>query len=466
MARETIRWPRRVEALNRARTRIRAHPARHRVAWWLLASVLIASVTIASIPTRETTPASAGSGLVPSPPSKTAQGSAETEADGAVLAPSALAGLPATPSGTRDRMELTVRRGDTLTDILRRAGLETAAVVRALAGNPDAQPLHTLLPGQRLHVERDGSRLIELLYQPDPGESLRLTYANDGYTLERETRHLETRLAYVSGTIRSSLFEDGQEAGLSDALIMRLVEIFGWDIDFALDLRTGDSFAVVYEEMYWQGQKVADGRILAAEFANQGRVLRAIGHRDAAGVTRYYTPQGESMRRQFLRTPVEFSRITSRYTQARFHPILQTWRAHRGVDYAAPSGTPVRATASGRVIELGWNGGYGKTVVLRHGNTYRTLYAHLSRYAPGLRVGSHVEQGQIIGYVGSTGLATGPHLHYEFLVNGEHRDPLRYNFPAAAPIPASERAEFERNADAWIAKLALISRNIKVASSE
>ena len=327
--------------------------------------------------------------------------------------------------------------------------------------------LYQIRPGQPLRLRADASgRLQELSLDMDLTETLRLVRARSQFNVIKDTRQLETRIAHVTGTIESSLFEDGQEAGLADALIMQVVEIFGWDIDFALDLRRGDSFSVVHEEKYWQGQKIAEGPILAAEFVSQGKAYRAIGYRDANGAASYYTPEGMSMRRQFLRTPVEFSRITSRFSSGRFHPILKTRRAHTGVDYGAPVGTPVRATSTGRILSLGLKGGYGQCVVIRHGGAYSTLYAHLSRFNANLRVGSYVEQGQVIGYVGKTGLATGPHLHYEFQVNGEHRNPLTYKFPGSTPIAAENRQDFERTSQTRMAQLDLIGRNTQVASGK
>ena len=279
-----------------------------------------------------------------------------------------------------------------------------------------------------------------------------------------DAAHIETRHAYVSGSIETSLFEDGQHAGLSDALILKLVEIFGWDIDFALGVKPGDSFAVIHEERYWMGQKVGDGPILAAEFVNRGKLYHALGYKDRSGATSYYELDGVSKKKRFLRTPIEFSRISSRYTDAatRFHPILKILTVHRGVDYAAPAGTPIRASASGRIADtddiksLQPNGGYGNAIVIKHDAAYSTLYAHLSRFAPNIRVGSYVEQGQIIGYVGKTGLATGPHLHYEFHVRGVHRDPLQFRF-AGNTIPALERPAFFAQVQPLIAQLKLIT---------
>lgn len=299
-----------------------------------------------------------------------------------------------------------------------------------------------------------------LLVGLQPEAALRALVASD--TTPKERPGYELRVARVAGTIDRSLFDDGQDAGLSDRLIMELAEIFGWDIDFVVDLRRGDSFVVLYEEKYWQGEKVADGNILAAEFINQGRAFRAIGFRSDDGQMEYYSPDGYSLKRDFLRTPVKFSRVSSLFSNSRYHPILKTWRAHHGVDYDAPIGTPVRATASGRITAVGWNGGYGNMIAIRHAGAYSTLYAHLARYRPGLRAGQTVEQGEIIGYVGRTGLATAPHLHYEIQVNGVHRDPLTFKLPLSAriPVPAQLRKVFEQDAANWNAKLELGTANL------
>ena len=372
-------------------------------------------------------------------------------------------------AGSSDRglwTEVTVRKGDTLSDILKRQGYDGNEISRVIQSNPEAHVFRQVHPGQTLRLRAEAGRpWQELVYETDPGEAFHLIRQEGRFDLTKEIRAFETRIAHVSGTIESSLFEDGQEAGLSDALIMKLAEIFGWDIDFALDLRSGDSFSVIYEEKYWQGQKVADGPILAAEFINQGRVFRAIAYRDINGYTSYFTPEGMSMRRPFLRTPVEFSRITSRFSTGRLHPLLKKWRAHKGVDYGAPVGTPVRATSSGRILSLGWNGGYGKRIVIRHNATYSTLYAHLSRFITSLRVGSFVDQGQTIGYVGATGLASGPHLHYEFQVDGMHRNPLTFRFPGSTPIAGEHRDDFARMAKTWNQRLDLIGRGTQIATN-
>lgn len=295
------------------------------------------------------------------------------------------------------------------------------------------------------------------LYGSPVDPRLQLVSLTPPYTLSGPGSY-QTRVAHVSASIDRSLFEAGLSVGLSDRLILSLAEIFGWDIDFALDVRAGDSFSVIYEEKYWLGRKIDDGPILAAEFVNKGHVYRAIGMRAPSGQLRYYTPTGRSLRQAFLRTPVKFSRVSSGYSDTRYHPILKLWRAHTGIDYAAPAGTPVRATASGTIMSIGWNGGYGRSIEIDHGNTYSTLYAHLLRYRSDLHTGSHVEQGDVIGYVGSSGLATGSHLHYEFRVNGEHRNPLAYQSPDSELISVSKHTEFLRTSQAWGVELDRMSK--------
>jgi len=442
----------------------------HRV-WLLGLAGFVTSVTVASIPPRDDAVPAHLKSILATPPQVldiAPVSRLETRAPQRVAAARHDAGVPdaADASAPARWEEITVRRGDTLSGLMARAGQEDAALMQFVRTHPEARSFSRLRAGQTLRwrADRDG-RLQELATEIGDETTLHLERAADGYRAFQKTQPSETQLAYATGTIESSLFEDGLTAGLSEGVLVRLVEIFGWDIDFAQQLRRGDSFAVIYEEKVWRGQKIADGRVLAAEFVNQGKTYRAIAFRDARGRTDYYTPEGLSLRRPFLRTPVEYSRISSRFSR-RFHPVLKTWRAHTGVDYAAPTGTPVRATAAGRIAALGWHGGYGRRVVVRHGGTYSTLYGHLSRFASKLRVGGLVEQGQVIGYVGATGLATGPHLHYELQVNGRHQNPLTFKFPGAAPLPSDEREAFRRAAAPLTARLDLIGRNSLVASSK
>lgn len=356
--------------------------------------------------------------------------------------------------------EIRVRRGDTIGLILDSRGLYSTAVRKVIRTDTEAAALVDLKPGQvlRYRLNPEGN-LHDLVYNQSSIETLHLYRDKNGdYVLDEQTRDIQTRQAYVTGTIDSSLFLSGQEAGLSDPLIMRLTEIFGWDIDFAINLRKGDTFSVIHEENYWLGQKISDGPILAAEFVNQGKIYRAIGVRNHQNRLEYYTPEKRSIRRPFLRTPVQFSRISSRFGK-RKHPILKRWRSHNGIDYAAPRGTPIRATSSGRVTFKGRKGGYGKTIIIKHGYGLSTLYAHMKGFHKRVRYGGYVEQGQIIGYVGSSGLATGPHLHYELRRNGKHRNPLTYPLPKATQITTAMLPEFEQLLATWSPRLELMGRN-------
>ena len=360
--------------------------------------------------------------------------------------------------------EITVKSGDTLSRIFARHVIPVDEANRIIKSHADAKALNRLTPGQvlRVHADADG-RILQLRYRLNESDSLHVRRTSGGYHTARVSQNFETRQAYASGRISVSLFADGQNAGLSDPVIIQMVELFGWDIDFAQELRVGDSFAVIYEEKYWQGQKIADGAITAAEFINQGKTYRAISHRIGDTIIGYFSPEGMSVRRPFLRSPLKISRVTSPFSLNRYHPILQTWTTHKGVDYGAPSGTPVLATANGRVSFLGGKGGYGNAIVLKHGGSYSTLYAHLSGYQRGLRAGAQVEQGQVIGYVGATGLATGPHLHYEFQVNGFHQNPLTFKFPQTEPIAPQQRADFLLAARNWGTKLDLVGPNALAA---
>jgi murein DD-endopeptidase MepM/ murein hydrolase activator NlpD len=259
-----------------------------------------------------------------------------------------------------------------------------------------------------------------------------------------------------SAEIKSSLFAATDAAGLSDAVAGQLADVFSTDIDFHRDLRRGDRFTVVYEMYFEAGEPVRAGRVLAAEFVNQGKAYQAVWFQHADGQGDYYTPDGKSIKKAFLRSPLEFSRVTSGFTTARFHPILQRWRAHKGIDYAAAPGTGVKATADGIVETASHERGYGNVVVLRHQHRYTTLYGHLSGFGRGITKGARVSQGQVIGYVGSTGLATGPHLHYEFRIDDVHQDPLRVVMPEAPPITAEKRAAFDSVARPLAQRLGLL----------
>ena len=357
----------------------------------------------------------------------------------------------------------TVRKGDALSTIFQKQGLPAAEALR-IASHPKAKPLGRLRPDQilELGIDHNGA-VLQVRYRIDPQQALHIDLTSDEVETETVEVPLQKNVKIAHGSIKHNLFMDGARAGLDDKLIMKLVAIFGWDIDFALDLRKGDQFAVAYEELYDGDKKIDSNNILAAQFINQGRLLSAFRHEQDNGRAEYYDAEGNNLRGTFLRTPMKISRITSGFSKRRYHPVLKKWRAHRGVDYGAPTGTPVLATADGRISHIGTNGGYGKCVVLRHGGKFSTLYAHLSRYQRTLRNGTRIRQGQVIGYVGSTGLATGPHLHYEFRVNNVHQNPLTQTTAKAAPIPESHKAEFLANAQMWNERLAQFEK-LQVAS--
>lgn len=349
---------------------------------------------------------------------------------------------------------VTVKAGDSMARIFQNQDLSAADLHQIVALGGPTRQLTRIHPGDELRFRTDGERgLVEVRYEIDELTELVVRRGKQGFEAETIHRIPEPRLLHAGGVIDSSLFLAGQKAGLSDGLIMELAAIFGWDIDFALDIREGDRFNVLYEHLYIDGEFIGHGNILAAEFVNQGRTYKAVRYKDAEGRSDYYSPDGKSMRKAFLRTPVSFSRISSRFSLGRKHPILNRIRAHKGVDYAAPHGTPVKATGAGKVIFAGNKGGYGKTLIVQHGTRYTSLYAHLSRFSRGLKTGSRVQQGQAIGYVGSTGLATGPHLHYEFRVNGVHRNPLTVKLPDAEPIQAKYRDDFLVRAQDLVAQL-------------
>ncbi len=340
------------------------------------------------------------------------------------------------------KIVVTVRRNDTLDQIFRKLALNLSDLANLRAIEATRKMLDRLMPGEQLTlIHRDGA-LVDLQRNLSLTEQLQVHRADDGFHTAVVPRPIEIRGAIAHGTIHSSLFESANAAGLQDATVLKLARIFGWDIDFVLDLRAGDEFVVSYERIFQNGQLIQDGDILAARFINQGRTYEAVRYQGADGTARYYTPDGRSMEKAFLRAPLEFTRVSSVFSAARFHPILNRIRAHQGTDYAAPVGTPVHAAGSGHISFRGWAGGYGNEVQIDHGGGIVTLYGHLSRFAAQTRVGAHVSQGDTIAYVGMTGLATGPHLHYEYRINGHFQDPQKVKLPDATPIDAALRPSF------------------------
>jgi len=370
------------------------------------------------------------------------------------------------PTPSLKRRSVAVGTGDSLYTIFKRNGFPLAELDAIVKANDDTRQLTRLMPGQRLEFHfTTQSSISKLVHHLDDTRTLHVRRNGVGYDSKFVDVPLDRHMASAAGTIDDSLFLAGQRAGLSNKIIMQLVEIFGWDVDFSLDIRKGDRFALIYEELYKDGERLRDGNILAAVFTNQGHSTRAVRYEYPDGHGAYFAPEGVSIRKAFLRSPVNYSRITSGFSLSRKHPKLHKFRAHRGVDYAAARGTRIKASGDGKIDFIGRKGGYGKTIVLRHGATYTTLYAHMSRFARGLRRGKRVTQGQTIGYIGSTGLATGPHLHYEFRVRGVHRNPLRVKLPTAASIEEQYKQDFLAKTRDMVARLDVVS-NPTLAAGE
>ena len=346
-----------------------------------------------------------------------------------------------------------IKSGHSLSTIFRKNRFSHQDLYHIMRTGKAAKTLLNLQLGHTLLIEsNDEGSIHSLSYQINPLQTINVNRIENDFTIDIDNKLVEKRVNFSESLIQSSLFEAGKQAGLSDALVMEMAGLFGWDIDFALDIRQGDKFSILYEEQFIDGKKYQTGTILAAEFTNQGKTFKAIRFTDESGRTSYYTPKGYSMRKTFLRSPVDFRRISSRFGK-RKHPILNRMRLHKGVDYAARRGTPIQSSGDGKVIFRGRKGGYGRVVIVQHGSRYQTLYAHMNGFKRGIRVGKYVKQGQTIGFVGSSGRATGPHLHYEFRVNGSHRNPLTVRLPNAAPIKSKFKTDFLAHAERLLAQL-------------
>jgi len=361
-------------------------------------------------------------------------------------------------------IESKVRPGDNLALIFKRNGLSAKDVYLVSSSKPLGARLKNIFPGHEmsLHIDEQ-KRLMALTYTTGPLDTLKYERTGNTFTGQQITTEPERVLAYKHGTIDHSLFVASQRAGLPDALTMRLAQIFQWDIDFVLDIRPGDAFYVLFEELYHNDEFIGYGDILAAEFVNQGDAYRAIQYARDGASKDYFAPSGDSMRKAFLRAPVEFSRISSNFNLRRLHPLFKTVRPHRGIDYAAPRGTPILAAGDGKIKTANRTKPNGNYVVIQHGEQFVTKYLHLSKFGRNVRRGNKVEQGQIIGYVGATGWANAPHLHYEFLVNGVHKNPRTVSLPNAAPIPKQELADFQNQSQQYSVLLDNYKNQISVA---
>ena len=360
-----------------------------------------------------------------------------------------------------------VRQGDNLSRIFARQGLSPTVLHRLTHSGPLARRLTHIFPGHELtFLLDDYGELVRLDYSPGPLETLRFERDGTTFTGQALSREPDRVPTYKQGVIDHSLFVASQRAGLDDDVTMRLAQIFQWDIDFVLDIRKGDEFHVLFEELYLGSDFIGYGDILAAEFVNQKDTHQALLYIDEQDERRYYNPAGESMRKAFLRAPVSFTRISSNFNLRRKHPLFKTTMPHRGIDYAAPTGTPVMAAGDGRIVTATSNRASGNYIVVQHGEQFVTKYLHLSKFARGTRKGARVRQGQVIGYVGRTGWATGPHLHYEFLVNGTHRNPRTVELPDAQPVPGQERDRFLSQTGPHLALLQSFRQQQQIAALE
>lgn len=357
-----------------------------------------------------------------------------------------------------------VQRGETVAELLIRLGVKDAAATDYLRTNKakEVEAFRKLAVGREVQAETNSEgALLSLKYLSSPTKQITVLKAGEHFIATENNAQIEERLFVRTGVIKTSLYEATDAAGMPEAAANQLTEIFSGDVDFHHDLKRGDKFTAVYKMTYSNGALVKTGKIQAAEFINQGRSYRVVYFQTDAQHGDYYTTEGRSARKAFLRSPIAFSRVSSGFSMARFHPVLNRWRAHKGTDFAAAMGTPVKSTADGVVDSVGWQNGYGNVVILKHQGRYTTVYGHLSRYAK-LKKGQRIAQGEVIGYVGMTGLASGPHLHYEFKIDGTQRDPLSVALPNAQPIDGTNRAKFQLFSDQFVAQLEVL-RNTNLA---
>jgi murein DD-endopeptidase MepM/ murein hydrolase activator NlpD len=411
-----------------------SRPKKSKALQWFVVGLGIPLLGLALVTTVDRTD---GSTITALEPEMTASANAVAEE------PRVFADVPLVlaPEPEYETLTLTIRRGDTLDKLFRSHALDLGHLAQIARLDEAGKRFRKIKPGDVFEITHDEGKLIRMYSALNLTSGLQVDREETGFSASIIERPIEIRKRMAHGVIESSLFESGADAGLSDKLIMNIAGIFAWDVDFVLDIRGGDNYYVQWEEIWQDGEFVTDGEVVVAEFNNDGRQHRAIRFIDDNGRSDYYTPDGNSVRKAFLRSPVDF-RVSSSFNPNRLHPVLKTRRPHRGVDYAAPHGTPIKASGDGKVIFRGVKSGYGNVVILQHGGNITTLYAHMSRFASSARTGSRVRQGQTIGYVGATGMVTGAHLHYEYRLNGVHRNPRTVKLPQAEPIAEKYREQF------------------------
>ena len=430
---------------------------------WIVASMLATVSTLVVL----TIPGFAGASLEPHDVTREylrldlptiASGSEQAEALAAASAARVGSEAP-------DWQVVTVKPGQTLGAIFAQQGLSATLMHRLLEHPGAREPLTRFRPGTEFAFDVDSAgQLRALRFDRDEATRVVLHVGADGIHEDTLEREVQRRVQMASGNITHSLSEATERAGMSTSSMLEMAKVFGYDIDFAQDLRVGDSFHVVYEDIYRDGERLRGGDILAATFVNQGKTYQVFRYTFADGKTEYYDADGRPMKKSFLRMPIDFARISSRFSSARRHPVLGTTRAHRGVDYAAPTGTQIKSAGDGRITFAGWRNGYGRTVIVDHGNGITTLYAHMSRFSS-YKTGARVSQGSTIGYVGASGLASGPHLHYEFRMHGVHRDPLTVTMPKPQPLPGGELARFRSQTQPMLARLEVMQTSAGALAS-
>lgn len=429
------------------------YPRAHLKAASVLAAVLV--IVVATLPAQQQTLPSAPVSLKVTPKVDTPSGDKESAREASTIL------LASGPPSTSSWIHIEVESGDNLARIFQRMKLPAADLQNIIDLGQDVSSLTKILPGQELSLHLSATnKLISVEYKKNALETLVISRVGEGFKADWKFVKPEKIVVFTAATItrdNPSLYHAGKAAGLSDNVIMKLSYIFQWDISFALDLRAADSFSLMYEEIYVDGEKVEEGDIVAASFTNMGKTYDAVRYTDISGDASYYTPSGLSMRKAFLRDPVHFSHVSSSFNLRRLHPIHKRVMPHRGIDYAARKGTPVVSAGDGKISVRRHNDASGKYIVIQHGEQYTTKYLHLSAYARGVKPGKSVKQGQTIGYVGATGWATAAHLHYEFLVDGVHRNPKTVSLPKASPISTDELKRFNATILPVMAKFEAIS---------
>ena len=365
------------------------------------------------------------------------------------------------------KVEITIQQGDTLEELFKKNDLNLGDLIKITNIDTLTQDLKYLRPGDTLTLTHSDNQVISLTRNLSLKKALLIEKENNQFKSSLIDRNTKIKKRFGYGKIKASLFDSAIESGLTEKLIMNLADILAWDIDFVYDIRVDDDFYVLFEEIWQDNRYITDGEIIALEFNNNGRTYQAIRYIDKNGLSNYFTPEGNNMSKAFLRAPLDFTRVSSNFNPNRKHPILNTIRAHRGVDYAAPKGTKIKASGNGKITFKGVKSGYGNVIILQHGDNITTLYAHMSDFNSTLKTGQRVEQNQVIGYVGSSGLATAPHLHYEYRIDGIHKNPRTVELPQAKPIQNEYKEDFLMKSGSIINELTYYkeSRLLSVSSS-